>query len=134
VTHPVDIEVGRKIRLRRAVVGLSQEALGEAIGVTFQQIQKYERGLNRVSSSSLFQFAKALSVPISYFFEDVDKSVVKAVQASGAKKLSESEHEKMSSREAHEMMRAYYSIPDPRARKRAFELIKAIAAKEKGNS
>jgi transcriptional regulator with XRE-family HTH domain len=132
VTHPVDIEVGKKIRLRRAVVGLSQEALGEAVGVTFQQIQKYERGLNRVSSGSLFQFAKALSVPISYFFEDLDKSA--AVKLSGAKKLSEDEHEKMSSREAQEMMRAYYSIPDPRARKRAFELIKAIAAKEKGNS
>jgi transcriptional regulator with XRE-family HTH domain len=68
--NPVDVHVGRRIRLRRNVLGLSQEKLADALGVTFQQVQKYERGANRISASRLFQLGKILSVPIQFFYDD----------------------------------------------------------------
>lgn len=123
--HPVDIHVGKRLRLRRTILGLSQEAIGKAIGVTFQQVQKYERGVNRMGSSRLFEFSRILSVPVAYFFEDMEKN---AASVSGvAEDTPAFEHEKMSSRETLEMMRAYYRITDPQIRKRMFELIKAVA-------
>ncbi len=126
--HPVDIHVGKRLRLRRTILGLSQEAIGNAIGVTFQQVQKYERGVNRMGSSRLYEFSKILSVPVSYFFDEMEKSATTAVPASGVSEDSpEFEHEKMSSRETLEMMRAYYRISEPRIRKRIFELVKALA-------
>jgi transcriptional regulator with XRE-family HTH domain len=125
--HPVDIHVGKRLRLRRTILGLSQEAIGNAIGVTFQQVQKYERGVNRMGSSRLFEFSKILSVPVSYFFEDMEKPVNSHTPAGVAEEAAPYEHERMASRETLEMMRAYYRIPDPRARKRIFELIKALA-------
>jgi transcriptional regulator with XRE-family HTH domain len=126
--HPVDIHVGKRLRLRRTILGLSQEAIGNAIGVTFQQVQKYERGVNRMGSSRLFEFSKILSVPVSYFFEDMDKSVSSPTSPSGvAEEAPAFEHEKISTRETLEMMRAYYRISDLSVRKRVFELIKSIA-------
>src|SRR6201987_4799157 len=73
--NPIDVHVGSRIRLRRTLLGLSQEKLGEAIGLTFQQVQKYERGANRVGSSRLFDLSRVLDVPIAYFFEDMEASV-----------------------------------------------------------
>src|SRR5512138_3267596 len=69
--NPIDIHVGSRIRLRRTLLGMSQQKLGEAIGLTFQQVQKYERGANRVGSSRMFELARVLDVPISYFFEEM---------------------------------------------------------------
>jgi transcriptional regulator with XRE-family HTH domain len=126
--HPADIHVGKRLRLRRTILGLSQEAIGKAIGVTFQQVQKYERGVNRMGSSRLYEFSKILSVPVSYFFEEMDKTGSHGTHAAGvAEDAPAFEHEKMSSRETLEMMRAYYRITDPHVRKRVFELIKSIA-------
>jgi transcriptional regulator with XRE-family HTH domain len=126
--HPVDIHVGKRLRLRRTILGLSQEAIGNAIGVTFQQVQKYERGVNRMGSSRLYEFSKILSIPVSYFFEDMEKGATNVTHASGvAEDAPAFEHEKMSSRETLEMMRAYYRITAPHLRKRVFELIKSIA-------
>src|SRR5512144_1355925 len=71
VPNPVDIHVGSRVRLRRTLLGLSQEKLGEAVGLTFQQIQKYERGANRIGASRLFEFSRILDVPVSFFFEDM---------------------------------------------------------------
>ncbi len=122
--HDVDIHVGKRLRLRRTILGISQETIGNAIGVTFQQVQKYERGVNRMGSSRLYDFSKILTVPVSYFFEGLDGSQ----NASGVSEEAQSfEHDKMSSRETLEMMRAYYRITDPLVRKRVGDLIKSLA-------
>lgn len=73
--NPIDVHVGSRVRLRRTLVGMSQEQLGEAIGLTFQQIQKYERGANRIGSSRLFDLCRVLNVPVSFFFDDMPESV-----------------------------------------------------------
>jgi len=73
---PIDVHVGSRIRLRRTLLGMSQERLGEALGLTFQQVQKYERGVNRVGESRLFDLSRVLDVPISFFFDDMPDSVV----------------------------------------------------------
>lgn len=131
MAHPIDTHVGKKLRQRRTILGLSQDAVGTAIGVTFQQIQKYERGVNRIGSSRLYEFSKILAVPVSYFFEDMENSANSAPAHATASGVAEDgqpfEHEKMYSRETLEMMRAYYRITDPRVRKRVFELVKSLA-------
>ncbi len=70
-SHPIDVHVGVRVRLRRNLLGMSQTALGKAVGITFQQIQKYERGVNRIGASRLFNLSRALDVPVSFFFEDL---------------------------------------------------------------
>ena len=125
--NPVDIHVGSRIRLRRTLLGMSQEKLGKAIHLTFQQVQKYERGTNRVGSSRLFQLAKVLDVPVSFFFDDMSAEI-----AGGGPGLSEPgqsfEHNPLTKRETLELVRAYHRIPDRAVRKRVFDLVKAIAA------
>ncbi len=133
IPHPVDVHVGRRLRLKRTILGMSQEAVGKQIGVTFQQIQKYERGINRMGASRLYDFAKALGVQISYFFEGFGDY---EVQDAGALAAAESsspgfEHEPVNNRETLEVMRAYYRIKNPAVRKRIVELIKAMSADEK---
>ncbi len=128
--HPVDIHVGKQLRLKRTILGMSQETIGTAIGVTFQQIQKYERGINRMGASRLYDFSKLLNVPVSYFFEGLsqgNEQAVYNVQGMAESSAPEFEHEQMASRETMEMMRAYYKIQNPAIRKRIFELIKTIA-------
>ena len=71
--HPVDVHVGNRVRLRRSLLGMSQTALGTAVGLTFQQIQKYERGVNRIAASRLFEFAAVLDVPVTYFFDELPR-------------------------------------------------------------
>ena len=127
--HPVDIHVGKRLRLRRTLLGLSQEAIANAIGVTFQQVQKYERGINRMGSSRLYDFSKILTIPVSYFFEEMEKgtshsSALSGVSEDGAPTF---EHEKMTTRETLELVRAYYRISEPLVRKRIFELVKSVA-------
>jgi transcriptional regulator with XRE-family HTH domain len=133
--HPVDIYAGKKLRLKRTILGLSQESLGNSIGVTFQQIQKYERGINRMSSSRLFEFSKVLKVPVAYFFEGYEESFDEAgekIEMLGmAEETASFEHDdQLSSRETLEMMRAYYRIADPNIRKKIFELVKSLAERE----
>lgn len=127
--HLVDIHVGKQLRMRRVMLGLSQETIGKAIGVTFQQVQKYERGINRMGSSRLYDFAKYLSVPVSYFFEGLEgmPSNANAAVQGVAEEAAGFEHEKMASRETLEMMRAYYRIKDPNVRNRVFDLLKSLA-------
>ncbi|HEU5047012.1 MAG TPA: helix-turn-helix transcriptional regulator [Rickettsiales bacterium] len=122
--HPVDVHVGKQLRMRRVILGLSQETIGKAIGVTFQQVQKYERGINRMGASRLYEFAKYLTTPVSYFFEGLD---IPQQAAGGAEESGALEHDKMASRETLEMMRAYYRISDPNVRSRVFELVKSLA-------
>jgi transcriptional regulator with XRE-family HTH domain len=115
--------------MRRTLLGLSQEKLGDALGLTFQQVQKYERGANRVGSSRLFEISRILDVPVSFFFEDMPGDVAAAATAQQADPTGEStQRDPLAKRETLELVRAYYRIGDPRVRKRIFELMKAIAA------
>src|SRR5471030_846944 len=82
-SHPVDVHVGARMRQRRTLLGMSQEKLGTAVGLTFQQIQKYERGSNRIGSSRLFEFAKVLDVPVSYFFDEMPSNALAGRPMSG---------------------------------------------------
>ncbi|OSQ50476.1 helix-turn-helix domain-containing protein [Thalassospira alkalitolerans] len=127
--NPVDIHVGARIRLRRTLLGMSQEKLGEAIGLTFQQVQKYERGANRVGASRLYDLARVLEVPVSFFFDDMpDEISSKSVHE--RREMSESpdpfDNDPMNRRETLELVRAYYRITDPTQRKRVFELVKSM--------
>ncbi|MCP4330481.1 MAG: helix-turn-helix transcriptional regulator [Alphaproteobacteria bacterium] len=129
--NPVDIHVGGRVRLRRTMLGMSQEKLGEAIGLTFQQVQKYERGTNRIGSSRLFELSRVLDVPITFFFDDMAPQVAsKSHRASAglAEKAGPAyETETLARRETLELMRNYYQVVDPTVRKRIFELVKALA-------
>ncbi len=122
---PIDVHVGSRVRLRRTLLGMSQEKLGNALGLTFQQIQKYERGANRIGSSRLYRLGRILDVPVSFFFEEAPD-----VMATDKKGMSEEadtfESDKLSKRETLELVRAYYKITDPKVRKRMFELVKAV--------
>jgi transcriptional regulator with XRE-family HTH domain len=131
-SHPVDSFVGGRLRARRIMLGLSQEAIGKSIGVTFQQIQKYERGINRMGSSRLYDFGKILTVPISYFFEgyEIHSGNISTYPAGLADEAEGFEHEKISSRETLELVRAYYSIKDEKVRKRFADLLKSMADQE----
>lgn len=123
--HPVDAHVGKRLRLRRNMLGMSQEELGTAVGVTFQQVQKYERGTNRIGSSRLFEIAKILSVPVGYFFDKF--SPEEAIGEMGfAEKASEYEAYDMNNKETMNLVQAYYKIPDAAVRQKVLSLIKAM--------
>ncbi|MEM7650954.1 MAG: helix-turn-helix transcriptional regulator [Pseudomonadota bacterium] len=125
----MDVHVGQRLRLRRSLLGMSQEKLAEAIGLTFQQIQKYERGTNRISAGRLFDFSKILDVPISYFFEQAN------IESAAAFGMSDNEQEGfdgedvMSSKETLDLVRVYYSVKDADARKDIMKFIKSMAGK-----
>lgn len=134
VPSPVDIHVGSRVRLRRTLLGLSQEKLGEAVGLTFQQIQKYERGANRIGASRLFEFSRILDVPVSFFFDDMSERV-SGVDGSSQVGMADQpqaslEPDPLTRRETLELVRAYYRISDPLIRKRVFELTKSLGASE----
>ncbi len=126
---PIDVHVGTRVRLRRTLLGMSQEKLGDAIGLTFQQVQKYERGANRIGASRLYDLSRVLDVPVSFFFDDLSPETAAAVQSegSGAPAAAHFEPDPMMRRETLELVRAYYRIPDPQIRRRLFDLTKAIA-------
>lgn len=132
--HPVDIYVGRRLRLRRTILGMSQEAIGKMVGVTFQQIQKYERGINRMGSSRLYSFSKALGVPISYFFEGFDDYSAQQSEeglAAAEPATPAFVHDAANNRDVFEVMRAFSQIKSPAVRKRIIDLVKAMAAEDK---
>ena len=131
--HPVDIHVGSRVRMRRTLLGMSQEKLGDALVLTFQQVQKYERGANRIGSSRLFEISRILDVPVSFFFEEMSSEAASAgpLTDSGDPPTADPEEfqrDPLAKRETLELVRAYYRITDPRVRKRVFELTKSIAA------
>ncbi|WP_114965984.1 helix-turn-helix domain-containing protein [Alkalilacustris brevis] len=116
--HPVDIQVGKRIRQRRWMLGMTQQQLAEAVGIKFQQIQKYETGMNRVSASRLWDIATALEVPVSFFFEGVEGVM------QGGKKVAP---DLFAEKEAMELLRTYYAIPEAQ-RKRLFDLARALGS------
>ncbi len=137
---PVDIHVGSRLRMRRNLVGLSQEQLGKSLGLTFQQIQKYERGINRMGSSRLFQISKTLSVPVSYFFEEMPEAIGNPQQAGfsedgqatidGASGERQNDYDILRRRETLELIRAYYRIQDAKQRRKVYELIRSMSDEE----
>ena len=135
--NAVDVHVGKRIRLRRTLLGMSQEQLGNALNITFQQVQKYERGANRVSASRLWDISQIIDVPISYFFEDMSDTTLKAsprrVSASGAELvIVDDAKDPMARRETLELVRTYYSIEQPQVRRRISDMVKSIAITIKG--
>ena len=124
--HRIDVHVGSRVRLRRTLLGFSQEKLGDALGLTFQQVQKYERGANRIGSSRLYELSRILDVPVSFFFDDIPGVPGESGGAAGLVGPDAQETSQMSRRETMELVRAYYRIDDPAVRKRVFDLVKAI--------
>ena len=142
---PIDVHVGARMRLRRTLMGMSQERLGDALGLTFQQVQKYERGVNRVSASRLYDLARVLDVPISFFFDDMPEAVAAVyggtpggytarrtaqgfadTQEGFGQSANYGQDDALNRRETLELVRAYYRITDPAVRKRIFELVKSL--------
>jgi transcriptional regulator with XRE-family HTH domain len=130
---PMDVHVGSRVRLRRTLLGMSQEKLGGALGVTFQQVQKYEHGVNRIGASRLFDLARVLNVQIGFFFDDMPESVGGLgssfrTRLTGSAETQEGfEDDTLHERETLELVRAYYRITEPAVRKRVFDLIKSLA-------
>ncbi len=129
---PVDGHVGARLRMRRTLLGMTQSDLGELLGLTFQQVQKYENGKNRVSASRLYDLSRMLDVSIEYFFEDMPPEVAArspaAKKRGKAKDLPSYEPNPMAKRETLSLVRAYYKIEDAGVRKGVYQLIKGVAA------
>jgi transcriptional regulator with XRE-family HTH domain len=130
--NPVDAHVGSRVRLRRMLLGMSQERLGESMGLTFQQVQKYEKGVNRIGASRLFQISKILDVPVQFFFEEAPY----AGDGSRAPGLAEPDSEAfilefLNSREGLELNRAFVKIGDAKVRKSVVDLVRALSSSGK---
>lgn len=127
--NEMDVHVGQRIKVRRSLLGYSQEKLAEAVGITFQQIQKYERGTNRVSAGRLFELSKVLSVPVNFFFDQFEQS--KGAQISPGMADNDQEgfqHDDiMTRKETTDLLRVYYSVKDENARKDIMKFIKSMA-------
>ncbi len=131
--NPIDIHVGSRVRLRRMLVGMSQEKLGVQMGLTFQQIQKYEKGTNRIGASRLYQISRILGVPVQFFFEEAPMEMNMAASSDGGFQESKSEAfimEFLNSREGLELNRAFVKIADSKQRKRVVDLVRSMADEE----
>ena len=127
-SRPIDVHIGSRLRLRRTLMGMSQEKLADAVNLTFQQIQKYEKGANRIGASRLYQFSKILDVPPSYFFDSMpDNLIDNNPTHPSADGSSPGLRDPLTKRETLELVRAYYRVSDPAVRKRVFELVKSLA-------
>jgi transcriptional regulator with XRE-family HTH domain len=131
--NPVDVHVGNRVRLRRTLLGMSQEKLGESLGLTFQQVQKYERGANRIGASRLWDLSRVLDCPVAFFFEEMDQETASASPRNLSVEtpdLEPREGDQMTKRETLELVRAYYRIKDYHVRRRIYELAKSLATTE----
>ena len=127
--NPIDVHVGSRVRLRRNMLGLSQEKLGEAIGLTFQQVQKYERGANRIGASRLLELSGVLGVPVSFFYDETDPVHAPPVPVGFEEAPQEGfDSDPLRRRETLELVEAYYKIEEASVRRRFFELAKSLAA------
>ncbi len=128
---PIDIHVGSRLRLRRNLLGLTLQTLAKAVGVSYQQLQKYEWGVNRIGASRLFYLSHVLDVPVSFFFEDLSPAAAGAGRKRRARGFSEApaaalDSDVLNKRETGELIRAYYRVKDPRVRKRVLDLLQAV--------
>ena len=130
--NPIDVHVGSRIRLRRTMIGMSQEKLGESLGITFQQVQKYEKGTNRVGASRLQNISAILNVPVSYFFEDAPGG---DASAGGFEENSASQVVNfLSTTEGLQLNRAFVKVSDPKVRRRIIELVRSLADGEESSA
>ena len=120
MTHPVDVHVGKRVRHRRWLIGMTQQQLAEKVGIKFQQIQKYETGANRISASRLWDIADALDVPVAFFFEGIDEG---QREPEPGRTIPA---DIMGDKEALELVRSYYAIPENQ-RRRLFELARVLS-------
>ncbi|MHA1529004.1 MAG: helix-turn-helix domain-containing protein [Alphaproteobacteria bacterium] len=116
MTHPVDLHVGKRIRQRRCMAGMTMQQLGDRVGINFQQIQRYETGANRISASRMWGIASVMKVPVSFFFEGIDGQAPDTGEARGDLRTD---------KEAFELVRAYYGIPENQ-RRRLFDLARVL--------
>lgn len=123
--HPVDAHVGKRVRHRRWMMGMTQQQLGEKVGIKFQQIQKYETGMNRISASRLWDIAQALDVQISYFFEGLDAEIAAELNEEGVP-ADIARGDLLADKEAQELVRSYYAIPETQ-RRRLFDLARVLS-------
>jgi transcriptional regulator with XRE-family HTH domain len=136
--NAIDMHVGKRVRLRRTLLGMSQEQLGTELNITFQQVQKYERGANRISASRLWDISQILDVQISYFFDDMSQDTMKSSPRrvgrgdNNGDVHSEQLRDPMARRETLELVRTYYTIEKPIVRKRISEMVKSIATSLSG--
>lgn len=133
--NPVDKHVGERVRMRRMLLGMSQEKLGEHLGLTFQQVQKYEKGVNRIGASRLFDLAQVLGVPIQFFYENMP-TAVSGLQASGMAEKSAEPYvaDFLSSRDSVELNKAFARVTDPRIRRSIVDMVRSIAGEDPATS
>ncbi len=122
--NPIDAQVGNRVRLRRMLIGMSQERLGELLGLTFQQVQKYEKGVNRIGAGRLFEVSRILGVNIDYFYEGVNNQLAGGFADNPS---SPPVMEFVSSGEGLQLSLAFMKIKDPKLRKRVLELVKQLS-------
>jgi len=127
--HPTDVHIGRKMREKRVALGMSQAALAEQLGITFQQVQKYEKGINRIGASRLYDISKVLDVSVQYFYDQAPGSDAKGAFAEG---LADGGGESyvadvLSSRDGLELNKAFARIEDPRVRRSIVDLVRSLA-------
>jgi len=127
--NPIDIQVGNRVRIRRMLIGMSQERLGDLLGLTFQQVQKYEKGVNRIGAGRLFEVSRILNVPIDFFYEGVNTQPG-AGEPEGAPPVMEF----VSSGEGLQLSLAFMKIKDTKVRKRVLDLVKSLAEDEEQRS
>jgi transcriptional regulator with XRE-family HTH domain len=130
--NPIDVHVGSRVRLRRMMLGMSQEKLGEHLGITFQQIQKYEKGTNRIGASRLQAIARVMGVPVSFFFEDAPMIDPDANKSKGFEDAGTTSYvvDFLSSAEGLSLNKAFVRIKDVKVRRKVVELVKALAGDE----
>jgi transcriptional regulator with XRE-family HTH domain len=126
--NPIDGQVGNRVRIRRMLIGMSQEKLGDLLGLTFQQVQKYEKGVNRIGAGRLFEIARILDVPIDFFYDGV------GTPSDGVGETSAPVMEFVSSTEGLQLSLAFMKIRDPKVRKRVLDLVKSLAEEEEADS
>lgn len=134
--NPLDLHVGSRVRLQRMLLGMSQEKLGEQLGLTFQQIQKYEKGINRIGASRLFDLAKVLGVSVQFFYDEAPDLDARSLAMTGPPGFAERPAEAhvvdfLSSREGVELNKAFVRIADTRVRRSVVDLVRALAGEEK---
>jgi transcriptional regulator with XRE-family HTH domain len=130
--NPIDVHVGTRVRLRRMLLGMSQEKLGERLGLTFQQVQKYEKGVNRIGASRLYELGKVLGVSVSYFYDEAPEVMVASQPAGHAAGFGEMPAENyaadfLSSREGLELNKAFARITDAKVRRTIVDLVRSLA-------
>jgi len=133
--HPIDVHVGQRIRQRRVLLGISQTDLARAVGLTFQQVQKYERGANRTSASRLFEFAMILDVPVSYFFEEMSGETSGHPKRGRPRAQAEADEANLLERsETLKLVRSFYKIANMQARQDVVALMEALGAERGGGA